>query len=386
MTLGDRVRNDPIRALAWIEAAACLLAAAADISLLLTLTPAQETPDRRIYIVTALVSAVCATATFSIPHASNRRYVLIGIALLSLCAVGWLPPDALLLFVLAATLAARLTFAFGFRGAVAAWATACIALGLRSLSAAYGPVHVAAGQKFDVPAFIWSVLPTAILLALIFAIIGVMKVYAASSAEGAATRERARIALDLHDFLGHGLTTLRVQLQNAERYRASDARKADDYVRRAVESSGVLLADVRETVTLLHDDAERTTPSFAGLFNRLCSDFDSTHDAIVEWNLDVAREPSGRISVELYRMIQEALTNVARHARASHVWIRVCGDGRTVEATIEDDGIGVALGDAPGHGLISMRERITRVNGQFSISRRDERGTIVRAVVPVEAT
>jgi signal transduction histidine kinase len=213
-----------------------------------------------------------------------------------------------------------------------------------------------------------------------------MKVYAASSADAAATRERTRIALDLHDFLGHGLTTLRVQLQNAERYRGSDPGKADDYVRRAMASSGDLLSDVRETVTLLHDDVERTTPSFSVLFDRLCSDFASTHDTIVERRVDVAREPSGRLAVALYRTIAEALTNVARHASAEHVWVTVRGDETSVEASVEDDGCGiVADTQGRGHGLTSMRERIAGVGGVFSISARTAGGTAVRAAVPIEA-
>jgi signal transduction histidine kinase len=175
-------------------------------------------------------------------------------------------------------------------------------------------------------------------------------------------------------------------LQNAERYRTSDPDKADDYVRRAVASSGELLADVRETVALLHDDVERTTLAFSILFDRLCTDFASTHATIVERHVDVATEPSGRIAVALYRTIQEALTNVARHASAEHVWVAVRGDERSVEASVEDDGCGIdGETQRRGHGLISMRERIAGVGGEFSISARAPGGTVVRATVPVEA-
>jgi signal transduction histidine kinase len=80
------------------------------------------------------------------------------------------------------------------------------------------------------------------------------------------------------------------------------------------------------------------------------------------------------------------LTNVARHARAAHVWITVRGDHRSVEAVVADDGCGIP-GDASlrGHGLISMRERVMGAGGTFSIAPRSGGGTIVRAIVPVEA-
>jgi signal transduction histidine kinase len=385
MTLGARVRENPVRALVWIEAVATALAATAD-ACLIAFDPSSAALNRHVYPLTALVTAACIAAVFAVPHAPSRRYLAIALACLLLVAVGWLPPPGLLMFVLAAILAARLTFAFGFRGAAIAWLVACVALSTRVYAEIDGAGASAAAGPHGFAAYALAIVPFAILLALIFGMIGLMKVYAASSADAAATNERTRIALDLHDFLGHGLTTLRVQLQNAERYRSSDPGKADDYVARAVASSGELLADVRETVGLLHDDVERTTLSFSAMFDRLCVDFASTHATIVERRSDVAPEPSGRVAIALYRTIQEALTNVARHASAAHVWVTVRGDERRVEAAVEDDGCGIA-GDAQprGHGLISMRERITGAGGTFSIAARAGGGTVVRAIVPVEA-
>jgi signal transduction histidine kinase len=384
MTLTGRLRENPIRALVWIEAVATVLAALADAGLVL-LDPAEARLNMHVYPITALVTATCVAAIFAIPHAPSRRYAAIAVACITLAVAGWLPPPGLLMFVLAAILATRLTFAFDIRGAVLAWLVACVALCARVYAESNAAGALPGGPQ-SVLSYVMQVVPFAILLALIFGLIALMKVYAASSADAAATTERTRIALDLHDFLGHGLTTLRVQLQNAELYRTSDPAKADDYVRRAVASSGGLLDDVRETVGLLHDDVERTTPSFSVLFDRLCTDFASTHDTVVERRLEVMLDPSGRIAVALYRTMQEALTNVARHAAAAHVWIAVRGDGRVVEASVEDDGRGIT-GDPQrrGHGLISMHERIAGVGGTFSIDARTGGGTVVRASIPVEA-
>jgi signal transduction histidine kinase len=368
----------------WIEAVAAALAALSDAGLIV-FDPAGAAPNMHVYPLTAAVSVTCVAAVFAIPHASSRRYIAIAVACITLLGVGWLPPYGMLMFVLAAILAARLTFAFGFRGALTAWVAACVALTIRVYALSNGAAS-APGEPQGLLAYALQIVPYAVLLGLIFGMIVLMKVYAASSADAAATSERTRIALDLHDFLGHDLTTLRVQLQNAEHYRASDPDKAEDYVRRAVASSGELLADVRETVALLHDGAERTAPSFSILFERLCADFATTHGAIVDRNLEVAREPSGRVAVALYRTMQEALTNVARHASAGHVRIAVRGDERLVEASVEDDGCGID-GEAQGrgHGVISMRERIASVGGEFSIGARAGGGTVVRARIPIEA-
>jgi signal transduction histidine kinase len=384
MTLGARVRENPIWALVWMEAAATAFAVVADVCLVL-FDPAARAVDVRLYRAAAIASIVCIVAVFSIPHAPNRRRIAIAFASCMLVSIGRLPPAGLLMFVLAAIIAARLTFAFGFRGAILAWVLACVALSARVYTQIDGAAASADGPH-GFAAYALAIGPFAILLALLFGIIGLMKVYASSSADAAAASERTRIALDLHDFLGHGLTTLRVQLQNAQRYRAADPAKADDYVRRAADTSGELLADVRETVGLLHDDVERTTLAFSAMFDRLCTDFESTHATRVERKSDVAPEPSGRVAIALYRTIAEALTNVARHASAAHVWVTVRGDERSVEAAIEDDGCGIAAGGPPsGHGLISMRERIAGVGGTFSIAARAGGGTVVRAIVPFEA-
>jgi signal transduction histidine kinase len=92
------------------------------------------------------------------------------------------------------------------------------------------------------------------------------------------------------------------------------------------------------------------------------------------------------VEVAAYRIIQEALANVAHHAQASHCLIRLSLDGReeamflTVE--IRDDGIGLHA-DGQGLGLLSMRERAEELGGRYSVSSLPEKGTRVWAVLPV---
>jgi signal transduction histidine kinase len=379
----DTERIDPIRALVWIEGAAVTLAVALDI-LLVAANHAFYAANHRWYFINLACIAVMAAVVFSIPHAPNRRFAAIALATATLIAIGWLPPDGFSLYVFAAILGARLTFAFGMYGALFAWSAFLVSMLARLGSGTSGPDSVAGPTPHDPILWILLVAPLSVLLALIFGMIALMNVYAVRSARAAASNERSRIALDLHDFLGHGLTTLRIQLQNAERYRDTDPEKANEYVTRAAASSAELLADVRETVALLHESPEKS-PAFSVLFERLCSDFSIDHAVDIDVESHLEREPSGRVAVALYRTMQEALTNVVRHAQAQHVRATVSSNREQIVARVEDDGCGIADTAPRGHGLLSMRERVASVGGALSIESRPGGGTAVTATIPMEA-
>jgi signal transduction histidine kinase len=93
------------------------------------------------------------------------------------------------------------------------------------------------------------------------------------------------------------------------------------------------------------------------------------------------------LALALFRVMQESLTNVARHARASNVHVALIQDGTEVRLRIEDNGVGLAesvLQNPNSHGLIGMRERIARFGGHFSVGPgADGQGTRVAAVVPL---
>jgi signal transduction histidine kinase len=164
----------------------------------------------------------------------------------------------------------------------------------------------------------------------------------------------------------------------------TDPVKARAYLRSATSKTAEILGDVRETVAILHDDAQRT-PSFRLLLDRLRSDFSATHEMSVSWNVRVANEPSGRVAMAIYRVLQEALTNVARHAKASRIGVEVQGYDNWIEIRIDDDGRGFSGGSVDGHGLLSMRSRIESAGGTFRVSSEPAAGTQIVARVPLEA-
>jgi two-component system sensor histidine kinase UhpB len=123
------------------------------------------------------------------------------------------------------------------------------------------------------------------------------------------------------------------------------------------------------------------------------------HEATARFIDDLAREqglvitstiaplPDGhdaRLEIALFRVIQEALTNVVRHAQARHAWVCLDVTGEGIELTIEDDGIGIGSGAmaSAGFGLRGMRERIELLGGRLNVADRPGRGTRIQVLLP----
>lgn len=375
----SRLQNDPLRALIYLEIGAVLATYVFDVVVVLL----RFMPHISFTLIswgafTALV-AVAAVAIFGIPHAPNRKFGRLAIGVIALFLLTLFPEDSLSGAVLFTVLACRLTFAFGFLGAATAWGTAMVSV------CAMGIWQLASHQTNVTPTIAaFEVVDNFLIITIVFGIIAIVWLYANKAVSNAASAERARIALDLHDSLGHSLTTLNVQLQNAERLRAADPAKADAYVKRAAATACEVLEDVRETVTLLHDDATAAPPPLPLLLERLHTDFAATHNLEVKWRAHFTEEPSGRIAMALYRVMQEALTNVARHARAKRVEVSVLGRDGKIELLVRDDGAGFENATR-GHGLASMRTRIESIGGTFMIASRRGDGTCIQAQLPLEA-
>jgi signal transduction histidine kinase len=102
----------------------------------------------------------------------------------------------------------------------------------------------------------------------------------------------------------------------------------------------------------------------------------------VEASLGDTRLPP-EVETALYRLVQEALTNVVKHSRARHVSISLVRRTSSVSAVIEDDGVGFAELSGDGLGLIGMRERVGLLDGRLEIESRPDHGTTIMAEVPL---
>ena len=97
-----------------------------------------------------------------------------------------------------------------------------------------------------------------------------------------------------------------------------------------------------------------------------------------------AHGPGSELESTIYRLVQEALTNVAKHSRAEHVRLCVMEHNGVVEVSVEDDGVGFDVGAGHGgFGLPGMRERVAMIGGSFELSSAPGGGATMRAVIPV---
>jgi signal transduction histidine kinase len=194
--------------------------------------------------------------------------------------------------------------------------------------------------------------------------------------------ERRRLALELHDETGQALTSILLGLKTIRS--APDegaAERAEADVRALVVQA---LQDVRALAVELRPSALDDF-GLAAALERLAETFSerSGIKTSIETNLDERLPPE--VETALYRVAQEALTNVVKHAGAEKVSIVVSKRDGWVAATIDDDGRGFATSDVRDDalGLVGMRERIELVGGTLSVESAERSGTTIAAQVPL---
>jgi signal transduction histidine kinase len=215
-----------------------------------------------------------------------------------------------------------------------------------------------------------------------------LQVAAARDVELAALRERNRLAREMHDSIGHALVLIAVKIEAAQRLQGVDPRRAEAQWE---ETKGLVRATMSELRTSL---AGLRVPAldeggFSVAVRDLAAATERDRDLQVSVQIaeDADRLPRAVAEV-LYRVTQESLANVVRHARAQHACIRLSMNGRDATLDVEDDGVG--LDAANGHtggryGIVGMRERVEAAHGALAIGPRSGvRGTRVHAVVPLE--
>ena len=193
--------------------------------------------------------------------------------------------------------------------------------------------------------------------------------------------ERRRLARELHDETGQALTSILLGLKAVEDARSGEQRdEAAADLRQLVVST---LQDVRRLAVELRPKALDDFGLLPAV-ERLAQTFTEQVgiEADVEASLGDTRLPA-EVETALYRLVQEALTNVIKHSRARHVSISLVRRTRSVSAVIEDDGVGFTEPSRDGIGLIGMRERVGLLDGRLEVESRPDHGTTIVAEVPL---
>ncbi len=195
--------------------------------------------------------------------------------------------------------------------------------------------------------------------------------------------ERKKLTRELHDHVGQMLTALRMEIGRAHRARGVSDVQLAQAISEAKHLLDTILRSVRDLVM--------------GLRPSMLDDFGL--EPALEWHVrDFRRRYS--VPVELtvtgeldslpdqyrtcvYRIVQEALTNCARHARATRAEISVRHEANTLDLVVADDGIGIDRGRSRGVGLLGIEERVRELHGTFHVQRRQPRGTELHVTLPV---
>jgi signal transduction histidine kinase len=209
--------------------------------------------------------------------------------------------------------------------------------------------------------------------------------YAAQAEELATTRERNRLARDIHDGLGHHLTVVQMQVQAARAVLSSDPGRADDVLAKAQRQTSEALTEVRRSVATLREP--RTSPPLRTALEALTREVSAAGVPAALEVVGTERRLPAEAEESLFRSAQEGLTNVRKHAGATSARVTLTyGDDGTVRLGVRDDGRGLPVPerreDARAFGLVGLRERAARAGGHLTVASVPGGGTELLVEVP----
>jgi two-component system NarL family sensor kinase len=214
----------------------------------------------------------------------------------------------------------------------------------------------------------------------------------ARSVELGAVEERARLARELHDTVAQGLTATALQLESADALLDADQQaglrdeRIHASVRQALELTRATLEEVRRTVMDLRA-APLEGQSLAHALRNLAKREPLLHGVRLRVSITGANHPlPQRLESAIFRIVQEAITNIARHAQAQHASVRLVITSQQVHCVIRDDGRGFDPSQTPANrfGLIGISERARLLGGTLRIQSSPGAGAIVEFTIPLK--
>jgi len=198
----------------------------------------------------------------------------------------------------------------------------------------------------------------------------------------AAAEERNRLAREMHDTLGHRLTVAAVQLEAAERLIPTQPERAAEMVATVRGQVRAALTELRQTVAALRQPLENDLPLDTAL-RRLVNEFSAATGLQVILTLPDTLPPlTSPLRLTLYRAAQEGLTNIHKHAAASHAWVTLTNSDGMVMLTIRDDGRGPQRSES-GFGLRGLRERAAHLGGAVRFGPAPSGGSSLEVELPL---
>jgi signal transduction histidine kinase len=205
-------------------------------------------------------------------------------------------------------------------------------------------------------------------------------------ARAAVAEERARIARELHDVVGHSVSVMTVQASGVRRLLRPDQEREREALLIVEQTGREALAEMRRLVGVLRRPEEAPALAPQPSLQHVDKLVEQVRESGLAVDLKVEGEPANLpASVDLagYRLVQEGLTNTLKHAHAAKAEVLVRYGNGEVELVVADDGNGTGGGDGGGHGLVGLRERISVCGGELETGPRPGGGYEVRARLPM---
>jgi len=208
-------------------------------------------------------------------------------------------------------------------------------------------------------------------------------------ARRAVDEERRRITRELHDVLAHSVSVMTVQASAVRRRLQPEQEREREALRTVEETGRQALSEMRRLLGIMReageDAARAPQPGVAALRTLV----EQVRSAGLPVELTVEGEPvrlPPGVDLSAYRIVQEALTNALRHGgNPAHAWVAVRYGDDDVEIEVANDGRSESNGEATGHGLVGMRERVAMCGGELRAGPREGGGFRISARLPVSA-
>jgi PAS domain S-box-containing protein len=199
-------------------------------------------------------------------------------------------------------------------------------------------------------------------------------------------REKAALAREIHDTIGQSLTSIKIEVALLQRkLKKADLETAETSLDEIVRSLDQTIQSVKSFATELRPGVLDKF-GLAAAIDWQCTEFSRRMKIVCDCRLPAEElDLAPELSTALFRILQEALTNVAQHSQAKAVSVDLRVDDSKVVLSIRDDGRGISADEIQSPtslGLLGMRERVKFLGGSFSISGKPGQGTLVRASVP----
>lgn len=209
-----------------------------------------------------------------------------------------------------------------------------------------------------------------------------LRQYALLIEDQAILQERNRIAREIHDSVGHNLTAQSIQLENTAMLLPTNVEQANRFLQKARQLGATALREVRQSVAALRSHPLQGQSLEAALV-RLAQEFEQTTHIQMQSHIHLPVSLPTDVAIALYRIVQEALTNVAKHSQATQVQFDLVNGPMGIDLDLTDNGRGFSPDEnTTGFGLQGMRERTQAVGGTFKLSSQPGQGCTIHIEIP----